>query len=224
MKKNSYLDKKNIINMKKTTKWLLNLFIIILVIALITIIVNNTNTTQIKTKKPIEKDTTPSVTVNVTSFDSKGNLKVITNPSNSEIYWDLQYLGNSPLIIKDLPMGKQSLFIYKEGYLPYSMYKPYLNEPPFIVKNKLNKLNINLVKTKPRYNKGYIHVETKPSDANVYLDGSPFRRITPTIYASEEIGNHSIKIEKKGYTTIEFTFTLEPHELEKIKINLQKEK
>jgi len=59
------------------------------------------------------------------------------------------------------------------------------------------------------FNESYISIESYPSEASVYLDGTNMNEITPTILYNINPGNHHIRLYKFGYSEYNTNFTLE---------------
>ena len=116
-------------------------------------------------------------------------LPIITEPSNTRIYIDDNYIGISPISYK-FTIGKNyNIKITKENYKP-------INETIFITEN-VNKLPVyNLEKLEK-----ILPIITEPTNATITIDGN-YIGISPISYKFTIGKNYNIKITKENYKPI----------------------
>ena len=112
----------------------------------------------------------------------KGTITIITEPSNSDVYLDGEYLGKSPITKKSFQSGRGWLIIM-EG--EKQLYKERFNVWP----NKENKIEIKTIMPH-----GTIIITTNPNKCKVYLDGENADRTEggPLTLNSVEVGSHTV--------------------------------
>ena len=127
------------------------------------------------------------------SFYSKlqpfsGNLLVITDPKDSQIFIDSARAGVSDTLIRNIIAGYHKISVKKFGYYDY-------NYEVLIKDNETLTNRINL-KEKP---KGKISITSIPSGASVTIDDR-FIGVTPVTVEWPE-GEYTVKLKKKRYIT-----------------------
>lgn len=120
------------------------------------------------------KDTT---TVAVSASGEEGAL----------VYLDGIYLGKTPLIGKKFPIGKRSLFVFKEGFHPYKQEIQLEKGKPF-------QLDVNL---SLKLSNSYITVSANV-ESDVYL-GIQYLGKTPLNHIAIPSGMNRLRISKEGY-------------------------
>lgn len=96
-------------------------------------------------------------------------------------------MGDTPLVLRDLPVGKGELFLSKRGYAGRRVFFNVQDQlPPPAITTKLNS------------NMGRLSVFSDPDGAEVRLNGDVVGN-TPLKGASVEDGHHKLEVYKNGY-------------------------
>ncbi len=119
---------------------------------------------------------------------TQGRVKINSNPSRAQVYINNEYKGLTPLSLI-LPEGSYRVLAKLEGYKDY--------ETTIIVEgNKEKEYTFNL---SPRY--GNLRIESKPSGAEVYIDGV-YRGKTPLTIKNLLAKTYELKLTYPGYSDI----------------------
>ncbi len=117
-----------------------------------------------------------------------GKIKATSTPSNAKVYLDGGYRGTTPLLISNVKVGEHDIKFTKKDY--YDRSKP--------VQVKENQVTYTDARLKPIPRTGSLDIDSDPSYAEVYLDGS-YRGRTPLTISNLEVGEYQIKISKDDY-------------------------
>jgi len=138
-----------------------------------------------------------------------GHISIETKPSGAKIYLDgFEYLGDTPVIHKEVPVGKHKYDIRKDDY-----------------KNELADVTVEADFTysfvhelTPR--EGRVSIFSRPSGARIWINDEPIKDPTP---AKVELaaGDYTIKLYSKGYLTAEQNVTLEANQDQNVEIDLK---
>ncbi|MDF3819535.1 PEGA domain-containing protein [Leptospira sp. 96542] len=103
------------------------------------------------------------------------------------VYLDGVYLGKTPLLNKKFPIGRRSLFVFKEGFFPYKA-------DIYLEKDKLFQTDVKL---SPIQNVSYLTV-TANEESDVYL-GIQYLGKTPLKKVSIPKGMNRLRLSREGY-------------------------
>ncbi len=118
----------------------------------------------------------------------QGRVKINSNPSRAQVYINNKYEGLTPLSLT-LPEGSYRVLAKLEGYRDY--------ETTLIVEgNREKEYTFNL---SPRY--GDLRIDSKPSMADVYIDGV-YRGKTPLTIKNLLAKTYELKLTYPGYEDI----------------------
>ncbi len=119
-----------------------------------------------------------------------GSLSVNSNPSGARVFLDNQYKGDTPLNLKDVPVGQYSIKLELPGYEEW-------NSSVAVLPILTVKITADLVpQAKPAF--GSIAVNSNPQGARVYLDNA-YKGQTPVNLRDIPVGRHAIKIVLPDY-------------------------
>ncbi len=118
-----------------------------------------------------------------------------------------EFKGETPLVLKNLPIGKYRALLSKQGFVSKEVSWIVDSARPQIIEKNLSS------------NIGTVKIKSIPYDANVYIDGKP-RGKTP-FEADMTEGHYKLKIMKSGYAPYEYMFILKRNETEQIKATLE---
>jgi len=117
-----------------------------------------------------------------------GKIKITSSPSNAKVYLDGSYRGKTPLTISNVKVGEYNIKVTKTDYYDWSK----------TIQVKWNTTTYVSAQLKPIPKTGSIHINSAPSNAKVYLDGS-YRGKTPLTISNVKVGEYQIKISKDDY-------------------------
>ncbi len=121
-------------------------------------------------------------------------IMVKTVPSGAKVRYEGSELGETPLVIKDVPCGPHKATIEKTGYTAKTLEWNVENARPMLLKVELAS------------NVGTLKIDSTPSGANLSIDGEP-RGHTPFNERIEQ-GQHKVRVEKEGYAVYEQLVTV----------------
>jgi hypothetical protein len=126
-----------------------------------------------------------------------GELEVKSEPSGAKVYVDGKQVGETPLVLSDIKMGRHLIRVTKEGYDSYEVLEQ--------IGTGRKKVIANLKKA---VREGELMVLTEPSGAAVYLNGRP---VGTSPYEGKGLssGKYSVRVTKEGYETWEKTEIVE---------------
>lgn len=127
-------------------------------------------------------------TVNIKNFEPIcGVLELRSTPTNADVYIDGNLLGQTPLIISDIIIGKHQLLIQKEGCSSQFEYI-------IIKENELLCINETLQIGKD------VLIKTDKFGDKIYVDGDYIGRTPFT--ANLPFGKHEVKVKRRLYTAV----------------------
>ncbi|MGM0417871.1 MAG: SUMF1/EgtB/PvdO family nonheme iron enzyme [Thermodesulfobacteriota bacterium] len=139
---------------------------------------------------------------------ARGKVYVFSTPEGAEVYFNGELKGETPLSLNYVRTGSYDVEI-KEDF--YKKVKRKIE----VKKNKSRILNAHLEKGKSDLN-----IAVNPDDALIYINN---KKYDPPLKLSElTSGKYHVKIEKKGYHSLEQSFTLNPGEEISRSYNLKK--
>jgi hypothetical protein len=148
------------------------------------------------------------ITVSVTLIpltpepDQTGSLSLTSSPAGADIFIDGSYRGITPVTLSGLTTGSHTIIISHSGYTDYSTTATLYAE-------QTRTVSVTLIPSTPApAHTGSITITSSPSGADVYVDGSSYRGITPVTFSSVTTGSHTIIISHSGYTDYSTTATV----------------
>jgi serine/threonine protein kinase len=147
-----------------------------------------------------------------------GLVSVTSSPKGAALYLDERDLKlQTPASIDSIPAGDHTLEVRKEGYKPYK--RNLLMEPGDSIT-----VDASLIRVTPTIDMGSIAIDSKPSGAQVFIDGVNTGYVTPCTIDELSTGPHKVKISKRGYQTVQLARTILSGQTAKIAINLAKQR
>ena len=110
---------------------------------------------------------------------------ITSTPDAAAVTFQGRRLGSTPLVIPNLPHGSYSAELFRHGYNKQTASWTVNSAVPVLVKINLNS------------NLGTLFITSRPSNAEVLLDGKPAGR-TP-FRESVEVGQHTVELRRQGY-------------------------
>jgi serine/threonine protein kinase len=144
-----------------------------------------------------------------------GLLTVTSNPKGAALYLDDRDLKlETPVSIDSIAAGDHTLEVRKEGY------KPYMKDIEMEAGGSIS-VDASLIRVAPSM--GSIVIDSKPSGAQVFIDGANTGNVTPCTIEEISTGRHSIKVSKRGYQTAQLARTVKSGQATSISVNLAKQ-
>jgi PEGA domain len=152
----------------------------------------------------------PTISVNNANANTPTeppSLQVSSEPADSSVSVDGQYLGKTPFSTDTLPAGTHTITVSRFGYASYSTSASLVNG------------GITVVNATLPIETGELAITTDPSGANVSIDGK-YAGISPSTVTGMMPGNHTISVTKDGYNPSEQQVTITAGSTRQISINL----
>lgn len=145
-----------------------------------------------------------------------GFLAVESKPAGSAVYLDTKDVERqTPAMIDSVTTGEHTIEIKKTGYQTHTSNIS-------IKAGDTISVSATLIKETVTAAKGSILIESKPSGAQVIIDGTNTGRQTPCTIDDLSVGSHDIRISKNGYQTAQFTRNIQVGQKARISANLAK--
>ena len=140
----------------------------------------------------------------------EGDLEVRSEPPGGKVYLDGKYMGETPLYLPRIGLGRYSVLIVKEGYVPY--------EERVEIKGADRKTVRASLKSKA----GELGISLKTSGASLHIDGKS-TEVGPSNYVEKELspGTYKIRVAKEGYETWEGDIAVKAGERVEVSIELR---
>ncbi len=132
--------------------------------------------------------------VNITLAPIQASVLLVSKPNHVKIFINDKLRGETPLLIKRLPLGKYSARIEKQGFSTREISWTLENAKP-------RQITISLTS-----NVAKLTVDSNPKECQVFINEQA-RGVTPLSLVLEE-GKHNIRLEKSGYSPIEESITV----------------
>jgi serine/threonine protein kinase len=156
----------------------------------------------------------------------RGTIVVRSTPSNAGVIVDGQWRGRSPVTLEDVPLGKHSIRVVHQGYVPRN------TSVALSAEDSLGEVSVSLVRearaarpsarqaspprTPPRQPSrtakpaatpaptsgltGALYVDSRPRGARIFVDGRAVGT-TPMQLPKIDIGSHVVRLELAGHQT-----------------------
>jgi len=141
-------------------------------------------------------------------------IRIETSPTNAAIYINGQYIGTSP-INKELQEGTHTIEAKKDGYKTKTTTKTIGTQTKDM--SRIETISLTLERET-----GSLYVQSSPSGASIYLDGS-YKGTTPKTIEGLEVGTYTLKLTKSGYQDKSQTIRIEAGKREDVYLTLEKE-
>jgi len=117
------------------------------------------------------------------------SIMITSVPSGIKVEYEGAAIGETPVTLKDVPAGQHSAILKRAGYVQKSIEWTIEDARPQLFKIEMSS------------NVGTLRIDSKPSGANLSIDGEP-RGVTPFNDRIEQ-GQHKIRMEKEGFAIFE---------------------
>jgi hypothetical protein len=125
----------------------------------------------------------------------QASVLLVSKPDHVKIFMNDTLRGETPLLLKRLPVGKYSARLEKSGYSTREISWTLDNARP-------KKISIALSSNVAKFT-----VDSTPKECQVFIDEDP-HGVTPLSLTLEE-GKHNIRLEKSGFVIQEETITVD---------------
>ncbi len=136
-----------------------------------------------------------------------GNLEVVSNPSEAEVFIDDAHKGTTPITLESLAKGTRKVMVKKEGFDPWQTTVE-------IVPLKKVRVSADFLS-----NYGELNISSDPSGADFYIDGKIAGK-TPLALKNIKKGTHKIKIYKSGFGEWKQDILVEASKVSEVKVTL----
>lgn len=137
----------------------------------------------------LERGNPQTFIANLRRLDDRGTVIIKSVPAGADLYLDGVLKGTTPLLIDALTPGPHNVLLQKSGY---EEYRDVVTTASGMVL-EYNEILVPFSRT------GFLGIISSPAGGTAYLDGN-LLGTTPTILTRVSTGNHSILIQKEGYT------------------------
>ena len=129
---------------------------------------------------------------------SFGNIAIVTNPSNANLYLNRIYQGSTPMSIPNVAVGTHEIKVDLNGYYDFTQLVS-------VSAGETTSIYINLIPINQQIQTGSLRVTTNPAGADIRVNNF-FVGSSPLIINNLPTGYHSIKASKDGYS--DYTSTI----------------
>ena len=136
-----------------------------------------------------------------------GSISISSLPSGATIVLDGTTRGTTPATLDSISVGSHMLILKKSGYDDFST-------PVIVNSGTMTVLSFTLTPVT-----GSIRVASIPSKATIILDGTD-KGTTPANLTEISIGNHTLVLEKSGYSDYSTTVSVSPGNLTSVSATL----
>jgi hypothetical protein len=128
--------------------------------------------------------------------EKEGELEIRSDPSEAKVYMDGKDIGETPLVLSRIRLGRYLIRILKEGYSPYEERVEVAGGDRKTVLASLERLV------------GDLSVGTDPPQADVYIDGKSVG-MSPYVGQGLLPGTRRVRVVKEGYEVWEKEVAIE---------------
>jgi len=147
------------------------------------------------------------VTVKAELKPITGSIIISSIPLGVGVELNGEFKGETPLLLKNLPIGKYIALLSKQGFVAKEISWVIDTSRPQIIEKNLSS------------NIGTVNIKSIPEEANVFIDDAP-RGKTPFTADMTE-GQYKLKVTQTGYAPYEYLFVLKRGGIEDITAKLE---
>lgn len=169
----------------------------------------------------------PLPTPTPTQTPAYGSLSITSTPSGASIWIDnTQTSYTTPATIGSLPAGQHNLKLTKEGFYDFSQEitinpgQTTAISVPLVPVPTPTPTQSPTVSPTPTQAYGSLFVDSSPVGANIWIDNSLTSSVTPATFPSLTPGQHSLKLNKEGYSEYSQSFIIVSGQVTTISITL----
>jgi len=147
------------------------------------------------------------VDVHAALVQENATVIIDSDPSGAHVQMDGRELGDTPVVLPDLPLGSYSASVQMEGYTRRDISWKVQNGRPIMI-------NVPMMN-----NIGTLSVNTDPETVEIEIDGKAYGN-TPFLDYLEQ-GQHKIRLIQTGYKPYEKIVTVKRDETTNVEIELE---
>lgn len=144
--------------------------------------------------------------------DAYGSIAVNSNPQEARVYLDNAYKGQTPVNLRELPVGRHTVKLLLPGYQEWS-------REITVSPSQTARISANLI-VQPNY--GSISIYSNPRGADIYID-DVYEGLTPLELNEISVGTHTIKLVMPGYQGWIQEIYISSSQVERISVDLEPE-
>jgi serine/threonine-protein kinase len=148
-----------------------------------------------------------------------GRIVVRSEPSGALVTVDGRRAGETPLTLRDLPLGAHSVLVARRGYVPETRKVTLTNRAPAQTVSVPLRAGASQDATAASAKTGSIYADTKPRSARIVIDGRPYGT-TPVLVPGLSPGAHTVRLEMDGYTASSTSVTVRAGEQSRVSVSL----
>lgn len=150
--------------------------------------------------------------------DVRGRIVVRSTPAGAIVRIDGRLHGETPITVRDLPLGAHTLQVARPGYVPRDERVTLTRTAPS--QTVAVQLEAGVDTANPSASRGSVFVDSRPRGARVTIDGR-VAGVTPVQIPEVSPGKHAISIELTGYRTISTDVVVTPKTPSKLAVTLE---
>jgi serine/threonine-protein kinase len=148
-----------------------------------------------------------------------GRIVIRSVPSGALVTVDGRRAGETPLTLRDLPLGAHSVQVARRGYVPETRKITLTNRAPAQTVSVPLKAGASQDAAAASAKTGSIYADTKPRSARIVIDGRSYGT-TPVLVPGLSPGAHTVRLEMDGYAASSTSVTVRPGEQSKVSVSL----
>jgi serine/threonine protein kinase len=153
-----------------------------------------------------------------------GRIVVRSQPSGALVTIDGRRMGETPVTLRDLPLGAHSVQVARRGYVPETRKVTLSSRAPaqtVSVPLRAGATSGAQTSSTPGAGArtGSIYADTNPRAARVVIDGRVYGK-TPVLVPELKPGTHTVRLEMDGYTTSSTSVTVRAGEQSRVSVSL----
>jgi serine/threonine protein kinase len=145
-----------------------------------------------------------------------GRVIVRSSPAGALVTIDGRRMGETPVTLRDLPLGSYSVQVARPGYLPET------HRVTLSTKTPAQTVSVSLRKGAAgdrAAGTGSIYADTNPRGARVIIDGRAYGK-TPMLVPELSVGAHTVRFELDGHTSASSPVTVKAGEQARLSMSL----
>lgn len=148
-----------------------------------------------------------------------GRIVISSVPSGALVTINGRRAGETPLTLRDQPLGAYTVQVARRGYVPETRKVTLTNRAPAQTVSVPLKAGASQEAVPGNAKTGSIYADTKPRAARVVIDGRSYGT-TPVLVPQLTPGTHTVRLEMDGYAPSSTSVTVRPGEQSRVSISL----
>ena len=148
-----------------------------------------------------------------------GRIVISSVPSGALVTINGRRAGETPLTLRDQPLGAYTVQVARRGYVPETRKVTLTNRAPAQTVSVPLKAGASQDAVPGSAKTGSIYADTRPRAARVVIDGRSYGT-TPVLVPQLTPGTHTVRLEMDGYAPSSTSVTVRPGEQSRVSISL----